>query len=109
MRIARVRGHVTATAKDSSLTGGALLVVDIEDGAGVVLDRSVVAADTLGAGPGDMVLIVTGSAARLPAAVGGIAVDASIIAILDDIKIGGTSSTGTSGKDSSRTGATRRK
>lgn len=91
MKIARVTGHVTATMKDSQLSGRTLLVTDVEDGAGAVLERAVVAADTVGAGPGDMVLLVTGSAARLPAAVAGIAVDAAIVAVLDEIKIGGAS------------------
>jgi ethanolamine utilization protein EutN len=107
MRIARVTGHATATVKDVSLTGARLLVTDVEDGLGNVLEHAVVAVDNLGAGPGDMVLIVTGSAARLPAAVGGIPVDAAIIAIVDDIKIGGASAP--SGPGATRTGATRRK
>ena len=37
--------------------------------------------------PGDMVLVLTGSAARLPQAVAGLAIDATITAVLDDIKI----------------------
>ncbi|MEJ8570110.1 EutN/CcmL family microcompartment protein [Microbaculum marinum] len=107
MRIARVTGHVTATVKDVSLAAMRLLVTDIEDGLGNVLEHAVVAVDHLGAGPGDMVLVVTGSAARLPATVGGIPVDATIVAIVDDIKIGGASAQSQPGP--SRTGATRRK
>lgn len=87
MKIGRVTGHVTATIKDSQLAGQKLLMVDIEDGAGAVLERAVVAADTCSAGPGDMVLVLTGSAARLPAAVAGLAIDATIVAVLDDIKV----------------------
>jgi len=107
MRIARVTGHVTATVKDASLAGHRLLVTDVEDGAGAVLERAVVAVDPLGAGPGELVLLVTGSAARIPAAVSGIGVDAAIIAILDDIKLGGASAV--PAKGTSGTGTTRRK
>ena len=87
MKIARVTGTVTATAKDSKLSGLSLLVTDIEDGKGAVLERAVVAADTCAAGPGDLVLLVTGSAARIPSKVSGVPVDATIIAIIDHIDV----------------------
>jgi microcompartment protein CcmK/EutM len=89
MKIGRVTGHVTATVKDAQLAGQKLLMVNIEDGEGAVLERAVVAADTCSAGPGDMVLVLMGSAARLPAAVAGLAVDATIVAVLDDIHVAG--------------------
>lgn len=104
MRIARVTGHVTATVKEAPLTGARLLVTDIEDGAGAVLEKAIVAVDHLGAGPGDMVLIVTGSAARLPAAIGGIPVDAAIVGVIDEIKISANTPA-----TAPRKGATRRK
>ncbi len=87
MKIGRVIGHVNATIKDTQLAGLKLLMVNIEDGEGEVLEPAVVAADTCSAGPGDMVLVLMGSAARLPAAVAGLAIDATITAVLDDIKI----------------------
>lgn len=87
MKIARVTGNLTATVKDSQLTGHRLLVVDVEDGHGGVLEKSLVAADTCAAGPGDLVLLVQGSAARLPAGVTGIPVDATIIAIIDHMDV----------------------
>lgn len=87
MKIGRVTGHVTATVKDTQLAGQKLLLVNIEDGEDGVLERAVVAADTCQAGPGDMVLVLMGSAARLPQAVAGLAVDATIVAVLDDIHV----------------------
>ncbi len=87
MKIGRVIGHVNATIKDTQLAGLKLLMVNIENGEGEVLEPAVVAADTCSAGPGDMVLVLMGSAARLPAAVAGLAIDATITAVLDDIKI----------------------
>lgn len=87
MKIARVTGTVTATVKDPQLVGHKLLIVDIENGYGDVEERSVVAVDTVGAGVGEYVLIVLGSAARIPRRVSGIAVDASIVGIIDQISI----------------------
>ena len=62
-----------------------LLLVDIEDASGTVLEASHVAVDTLGAGVGDLVLLVTGSAARIPAHFSGLSVDASVVAIVDEV------------------------
>ncbi len=87
MKIARVIGSVTATLKIDELGGLALLLVNVEDGAGKVLEPGVVVADRHGAGPGDLLLVVTGSAARLPAGVAGLAIDAVSVAIIDEISI----------------------
>ena len=85
MRVARVTGTVTATAKDAQLTGFKLLLTDIVDASGKVLEPAVVAADTCGAGVGDLVMLVQGSAARLPAGLAGVPVDACVIAVVDDV------------------------
>ncbi len=87
MKIARVTGSVTATLKADELAGPALLLVDVEDGAGNVLEPGLVVADRHGAGPGDLLLVVTGSSARLPAGVAGLAIDAASVAIIDEISI----------------------
>ena len=88
MKIARVTGTITATVKDSRLVAHPLLIVDVEDGRGKLIQSSLVAVDSLGAGVGQMVLIATGSAARVPAGLQGVAIDASIVAIIDEISIG---------------------
>lgn len=85
MRIAKVVGTVTGTVKEPTLASYKLLIVDIEDGEGKVLEPSVVAVDTVGAGAGERVLVATGSAARIPSLVAGLPVDAAIIAIIDEI------------------------
>ncbi|MEO0679430.1 MAG: EutN/CcmL family microcompartment protein [Pseudomonadota bacterium] len=87
MRLARVTGTVTATVKDAGLSGLRLLVVDLVDGAGAVQAAGRVAADGLGAGPGEMVLIVEGSAARMAGASAGVAVDAAVAAIVDQVDL----------------------
>ncbi len=98
MKIARVTGTVTATVKEPSLAGSKLLIVDVEDGRGDVLERSLVAVDTCGAGVGDMVLLTTGSAARLSSGSGTLPLDVAIIAVIDHIEIAGQSASTSSSK-----------
>lgn len=88
MQLARVTGTVRATVKDASLVGHKLLLVDVTDGAGKVIQPGAVAADTVGAGVGDQVLLTTGSAARMPAATASTPVDATIIAVVDRVETG---------------------
>lgn len=85
MRLAIVTGTVTATTKDVQLAGTALLLTDVVDASGKVLDAALVAVDTVGAGIGDQVLLVQGSSARLSATLASMPVDASIIAVVDTV------------------------
>ena len=87
MRLARVIGTVTATVKQPALTGAKLLLTDVLDGAGNVVAPAVIAVDTCGAGVGDDVMLVEGSAARLPASLAGAPVDAAIIAVIDRVTL----------------------
>ncbi|MEZ5789562.1 MAG: EutN/CcmL family microcompartment protein [Nitratireductor sp.] len=87
MKIARITGSVTATQKDPKLSGLTLLVGDIEDGSGNVLEKSAVMADACSAGAGEYVLVVSGSSARIPAKTAGLPVDLVAIAIIDHIDI----------------------
>ena len=89
MKLARVTGTVTGTVKDSQLSGQKMLLVDIVDAAGKVLEPSVVALDTCSAGPGDHVVLSMGSAARLPSQTSGIPTDATVIAIIDEVTVDG--------------------
>lgn len=74
MRIGTVKASVWATRKAESLAGQTFLVVDTDGG-------EIVAADQVGAGKGDRVLLVTGtSAARFSMEA---PVDAVVVAILD--------------------------
>lgn len=87
MKLATIIGTVTATAKDAQLSGHKLLICNIIDGVGQVVEPGVVAADTVGAGVGETVILTFGSAARLPASTAGVPVDAVITAIVDTINI----------------------
>lgn len=87
MQIGKVTGTLTATAKAERLTGLKLMVVDVIAADGAVLSRSVVAADTCGAGTGDTVMLTHGSAARMAAGLSSAPVDLAIIAVVDRISV----------------------
>jgi len=87
MHLANVIGRASGTLKDPPMTGIKLLVVQPVDGAGNETGPSEIVTDAVGAGIGDTVLVATGSAARQPAAMRGVATDASAIMIVDDVAI----------------------
>ncbi len=89
MLIARVVGSAVSTIKDANLRGLKLLVVQEATPADVVRGEPFVAADTVGAGEGELVLIVMGSAARCTDKTRNFPVDAAIIGILDSLEVGG--------------------
>ncbi|NOC81886.1 ethanolamine utilization protein EutN [Ruegeria atlantica] len=85
MHLGKVAGTVTATAKDARLVGAKLLVTDLVDSKGSLIDPARVAVDTCGAGVGDTVLVVSGSAARMAAGLSTTPVDMAIIAVIDRV------------------------
>jgi len=90
MRIATVTGTVTATTKHSGFEGLPLLVANVINAKKQVLEEAVVAVDTCGAGVGDQVLIVNGSAARMASSRSGVATDAAIVAVIDRVDVAAT-------------------
>lgn len=89
MLIGKVVGTVVSTCKDEKLEGSLLHLVEYVDIKGTPTNNFVVAIDTVGAGMGEIVLIATGSSARLTEKTQGKPVDAIIMAIVDIIEIGG--------------------
>lgn len=89
MELAKVKGQVVSTVRDQGLPNLTFLLVDIVDEHGNVTFPSQVAADTIGAGEGEMVLLVRGSSARMILE-GKTPLDLSVVGIVDQI---------TSGKD----------
>lgn len=87
MELGRVRGQVVSTVRDQGLPNLTFLLVDIVDEKGNVTFPSQVAADTIGAGEGELVLLVRGSSARLILE-GRTPLDLSIIGIVDQITSG---------------------
>ncbi len=64
MQIAKVRGTVVSTHKEPSLRGVKFLLLQFLDEEGQILPQYEVAADTVGAGIDEWVLVSRGSAAR---------------------------------------------
>ncbi len=93
MFLARVTGSVVSTQKVASMRGHKLLTVepfrvDPQDHTKLVsTGRTFVAVDTVGAGEGEMVLIVQGSSARLTPETEKLPVDSAIIGIVDTVNV----------------------
>lgn len=88
MKVAKVIGTIWATRKEEKLSGFKLLIVqplNIVDGSKDSVP--IVAADMIGAGVGETVLIVGGSSARSAAGDGSTPVDATVVGIVDDQEI----------------------
>ena len=83
MLIGRIVGNVVADQKDEKLIGTKLMVVRQLDLEGKETGSYVVAADSVGAGPGEVVLYASGSSARQTYATEGKPIDATIMAIID--------------------------
>jgi microcompartment protein CcmK/EutM len=88
MLLARVVGTVVATRKDDRLVSNKLLVVRPVDPAGKFEGAYLVAVDTVDAGFGETVLIVSGSSARMASGLKDCPVDAAIVGIVDHVDVG---------------------
>jgi microcompartment protein CcmK/EutM len=89
VELAKVVGTVVATAKDEKLAGSKLLIANIIKPDGKATANYVVAVDTVGAGVGEVVIIVRGSSARQAKNMGAIPTDTSIIGIVDTLEYNG--------------------
>jgi ethanolamine utilization protein EutN len=87
MLLARVVGTVVATRKDPRLVSNKLLIARPMDPHGKPEGNYVVALDTVDAGVGETVLIVSGSSARMAAGMKDCPVDAAIVGIVDTIDV----------------------
>lgn len=87
MQVAKVRGTVVSTQKDPSLRGVKLLLLQLVDEDGNILPQYEVAADSVGAGVDEWVLISRGSAARQVVGNEQRPLDAVVVAIIDTIHV----------------------
>jgi carbon dioxide concentrating mechanism protein CcmL len=87
MQIAKVRGTVVSTVKEESLRGVKFVLVQFIDDSGEVLPVYEVAADNVGAGVGEWVLISRGSGARQVPNGENRPVDAAVIGIIDTVSV----------------------
>ena len=86
MIICKVVGHVWATKKEENLNGLKLMVVQ-EDGPDKKKKDVYVAADCVGAGIGEQVLVVSGSTARKAFGREDVPADMAIVGIIDTLEV----------------------
>jgi len=99
MFLARVTGNVVASQKDKTLNGQKLLVVEplnvkYDDSTKAPASlgntgRAIVAIDVVGAGDGQLVLVVQGSSARMTDVTKNLPADAIIVGIVDSAEYAG--------------------
>ena len=87
MLLAKIVGTVVATRKDPRLVSNKLLVVRPMDPRGKAEGNYLVAIDTVDAGVGETVLVVSGSSARMASGLKDCPVDAAIVGIIDEIEL----------------------
>lgn len=87
MRLGQVRGTVVSTQKEPSLQGVKFLLVQWIDHDGNLLSDYEVAADVVGAGVNEWVLVSRGSAARQVYRQTEMPVDALVIGIVDTVSV----------------------
>jgi microcompartment protein CcmK/EutM len=87
--LARVLGTVVSTRKDRGLTGLKLMLTREVDGSFEPTGNYVVAADAVGAGAGELVMLAAGSSARMTEVSRDKPVDAVIVGIVDAVELGG--------------------
>jgi len=86
MRLAKVIGQVVATVRSERLGMDKLALIKFIDQDGKEESPVMVAADRLGAGEGEWVLVVGGSSARMSIdSAGHTPVDLSIVGIIDEV------------------------
>ena len=83
MIIGKVVGSVVSTRKNENLIGNKFLIVDPISDMGI--KNKVVAIDNVGAGIGEIVLVATGSAARIGCGQENAPIDAAIVGIVDEL------------------------
>ena len=87
MLLAKIVGTVVATRKDPRLVSNKLLVVRPVDPRGKGDGNYLVAVDTVDAGVGETVLVVSGSSARMASGMKDCPVDAAIVGIIDTVEM----------------------
>ena len=85
MFLGKVIGNVWATKKNPALNSLKLMFVQPMNGEYEKTDEPIIAVDTVGAGPGEIIFYITASEAVIPLPVDMAPVDASIVGIVDNI------------------------
>ena len=85
MKIAKVVGVAISTVKETRLEDSKLMLVSDTDQTGEIIGSPYIAQDVVGVGPGELVVVVQGSSARVAAGDTNKPVDAVIVGILDSL------------------------
>lgn len=83
MILGKVYGSVVSTSKNEKLIGYKFMLIQYIENDELV-DKYIVAVDSVGAGIGEKVLVCTGSSARLALERSDAPVDATIVGIVDE-------------------------
>ena len=89
MKIAKVVGVTVCTVKEPRLENSKMLLVCDADQTGKVIGKPYIAQDVVGVGPGELVIVVEGSSARVAAWDDNTPVDAVIVGELDSLQFDG--------------------
>ncbi|HBB29926.1 MAG TPA: ethanolamine utilization protein EutN [Clostridiales bacterium] len=87
MIIGKVVGKLWSTRKNDKLNGQKFLIVKLMSEENRFLNELFVAVDIIGAGTGDLVIIVKGGAARIAINDQTVPIDATIVGIVDSIEV----------------------
>ncbi len=87
MFLGKVIGNVWATKKYPALTGFKLMFVQPINAELEKVGEPIIAVDTVGSGPGEIIYYITASEAVIPLPVDMAPVDASIVGIVDSINV----------------------
>ena len=92
MQLARVVGQVVSTVKEAGLDGFKILLVSDIDASDPDGDAGTpyLAVDLVGAGEDEIVLVAQGGAARIAEASRHTPTDRAVVAIVDDVVVGGS-------------------
>ena len=87
MFLGKVIGNVWATHKYDAINNFKLMLVQPLNGDMQKTDEPIIAVDTVGSGPGEVIYYITASEAVIPLPVNMAPVDASIVGIVDSINL----------------------
>lgn len=87
MQLGRIIGNVVCTAKNPSLVGHRLLIVQPIDKTGKDKGRAFVAVDSVGAGAGETIYWCRGREASFPFLPGDVPTEATIVGIVDRVNL----------------------
>lgn len=86
MFLAKVIGNVVATRKEESLVGTRFMIIQRLDKHENPVGEECIAADFIGAGKGELVLVGTGSSVRVEEKNQGKPIDMAILGIVDEVQ-----------------------